>query len=159
MQKRLSVVGNSLALVIDKPIRDLLGIRRETMLRISTDGRRLVVEPIGGAAHAANDVSSHVSIAASPPLGASEPGPVHVFRTLLNKYGISKVRFRELHHDPSSSLTRYLGWLQLGYARDANPLELATMRRLHQCLEALDAGAAWDDAITAALVAVPLAVD
>ena len=46
MDKTLSSVGNSLALVIDKPIRDLLGIGRRTRLRIVTDGRRLIVEPI-----------------------------------------------------------------------------------------------------------------
>jgi antitoxin component of MazEF toxin-antitoxin module len=46
MVKKLSKHGNSLALVIDRPILDLLGIDEETQLEISTDGESLVVAPI-----------------------------------------------------------------------------------------------------------------
>jgi antitoxin MazE len=45
MVKRLTQHGNSLALVIDRPILDLLKIDAETPLDISTDGRRLIVAP------------------------------------------------------------------------------------------------------------------
>lgn len=45
MAKRLTKHGNSLALVIDKPILDLLNIDSETPLDLSTDGRRLIVAP------------------------------------------------------------------------------------------------------------------
>jgi antitoxin MazE len=45
MLKKLTKHGNSLALVIDRPILDLLHIDSETPLEISTDGKRLVVEP------------------------------------------------------------------------------------------------------------------
>ena len=38
-------IGNSLALVIDKPILDLLNMDVETPLDITTDGRRLVIAP------------------------------------------------------------------------------------------------------------------
>jgi len=37
--------GNSLALVIDRSILELLGIDEETTLDISTDGRSLIVVP------------------------------------------------------------------------------------------------------------------
>ncbi len=43
MVKRLTKHGNSLALVIDRPILDLLRIDPETPLDISTDGERLIV--------------------------------------------------------------------------------------------------------------------
>lgn len=43
--KRLSKHGNSLALVIDRSILDLLGIDENTTLNISTDGRALVIAP------------------------------------------------------------------------------------------------------------------
>jgi antitoxin MazE len=46
MIKKLSKHGNSLALVIDRPILDLLKINEETSLVISTDGQSLVVSPI-----------------------------------------------------------------------------------------------------------------
>jgi antitoxin component of MazEF toxin-antitoxin module len=43
MVKKLTKHGNSLALVIDRPILDLLHIDSDTPLDISTDGERLVV--------------------------------------------------------------------------------------------------------------------
>jgi len=46
MIKRLSKHGNSLALVIDRPILELLGIDEQTALDVSTDGRALVVAPL-----------------------------------------------------------------------------------------------------------------
>lgn len=43
--KHLTKHGNSLALVIEKPILDLLKIDADTPLEISTDGHVLVVRP------------------------------------------------------------------------------------------------------------------
>jgi len=45
MIKTLTKHGNSYALVIDKPILDLLNIRPDTPLSISTDGKSLLVSP------------------------------------------------------------------------------------------------------------------
>ena len=45
MVKKLTKHGNSLALVIDRPILDLLKIDPETALEVSTDGKRLIVAP------------------------------------------------------------------------------------------------------------------
>ena len=45
MVKTLTKHGNSLALVIDKPILDLLKIGADTPLEITTDGQRLMIEP------------------------------------------------------------------------------------------------------------------
>ena len=45
MIKKLTKHGNSLALVIDKGILDLLNITSETPLSIETDGRNLVISP------------------------------------------------------------------------------------------------------------------
>jgi antitoxin MazE len=44
--KRLSRHGNSRALVIDRPILELLGIDEQTDLRMTTDGKRLIIEPV-----------------------------------------------------------------------------------------------------------------
>jgi antitoxin component of MazEF toxin-antitoxin module len=47
MIKKLKEYGNSRALVIDKPIVDLLNISHETQLEISTpDGVTLVIRPV-----------------------------------------------------------------------------------------------------------------
>ena len=50
MVKRLTKHGNSLALVIDRGILDLLKIDADTPLNISTDGKCLIVAPAGDAA-------------------------------------------------------------------------------------------------------------
>jgi antitoxin component of MazEF toxin-antitoxin module len=44
MVKKLTKHGNSLALVIDRPILDLLKIDPDTPLEVSTDGNKLIVE-------------------------------------------------------------------------------------------------------------------
>ena len=46
MVKRLTKHGNSLALVIDRGVLDLLDIDSETPLSVTTDGKSLVVSPI-----------------------------------------------------------------------------------------------------------------
>ena len=45
MVKRLIKHGNSAALVIDKPIMEMLKITNETTFEISTDGRNLILSP------------------------------------------------------------------------------------------------------------------
>ncbi len=46
MVKSLTKHGNSLALVIEKPILELLGADAETRFNITTDGKVLVLSPI-----------------------------------------------------------------------------------------------------------------
>jgi antitoxin component of MazEF toxin-antitoxin module len=50
MVKRLTKHGNSLALVIDRGILDLLEINPETPLSVTTDGKCLIVSPVRDAA-------------------------------------------------------------------------------------------------------------
>ncbi len=46
LTKKLTAIGNSYGIVIDRPILDLLGITPETELELTTDdGQRIVVEP------------------------------------------------------------------------------------------------------------------
>jgi len=46
MVKKLTQHGNSLALVLDRPILDLIKVDADTPLDISTDGQRLIISPI-----------------------------------------------------------------------------------------------------------------
>ena len=46
MIKKLTTHGNSMALVIEKAILDLLRITPKTPLEISTDGKNIVISPI-----------------------------------------------------------------------------------------------------------------
>jgi len=45
MTKKLTKHGNSLALVIERGVLDLLGIDAETPLNITTDGKCLIISP------------------------------------------------------------------------------------------------------------------
>ncbi len=45
MVKRLTAIGNSLGLIIDRPILDLLHFDKDTPLELTTDGRALVIRP------------------------------------------------------------------------------------------------------------------
>jgi len=51
MVKKLTKHGNSLALVIDKPILELLKIDQETPLEVSTDGKKLTIAPAVASPH------------------------------------------------------------------------------------------------------------
>jgi antitoxin component of MazEF toxin-antitoxin module len=46
MEKKLTKHGNSLALVIERPILALLGIGLDTTLRVTTDGKVLTITPV-----------------------------------------------------------------------------------------------------------------
>jgi antitoxin component of MazEF toxin-antitoxin module len=45
MTKRLIQHGNSAALVIDKALLDILNVKMDTPLEISTDGRNIIISP------------------------------------------------------------------------------------------------------------------
>ena len=46
MVKHLTTHGNSAALVIDKPVLELLHITMKTPLELATDGRNLIISPV-----------------------------------------------------------------------------------------------------------------
>ena len=46
MIKRLTLHGNSLALIIEKAILEILHIRKDTPLEIATDGKNLIISPV-----------------------------------------------------------------------------------------------------------------
>ena len=48
MIKKLSAVGNSLGLIIERPILELLDITKDTPLEVSTDGEVLIIRPVRG---------------------------------------------------------------------------------------------------------------
>lgn len=46
MIKKLVSHGNSAALIIDKPIMELLKVNMKTLLEVTTDGRNLIISPV-----------------------------------------------------------------------------------------------------------------
>jgi len=47
MIKKLTAVGNSLGLIIERPILELLNIDKDTPLEVRTDGEGLIIRPAG----------------------------------------------------------------------------------------------------------------
>jgi antitoxin component of MazEF toxin-antitoxin module len=45
MTKKLIQHGNSAALVLDKPLLDLLKVRMDTPLEVTTDGKNIIISP------------------------------------------------------------------------------------------------------------------
>lgn len=52
MPKTLTRTGNSLALILDRPLLDQTGIDENTQLEISTDGDVIVITPVRKTKHA-----------------------------------------------------------------------------------------------------------
>src|SRR5262250_1599791 len=82
MIKKLTVIGNSYGLVIDRSILELLHITPETELELSTDGTRLMIEPVHArrATRAALRLSQEAAVVArsSPRWRAAQPTePLH----------------------------------------------------------------------------------
>ncbi len=46
MVKKLTKHGNSLAVLLDKPILEMLNINEKTPLKIKTDGVNIIIEPV-----------------------------------------------------------------------------------------------------------------
>lgn len=46
MQKRLTRIGNSLGLVLDRPLLEKMGVDADTELEVSSDGTCIVITPV-----------------------------------------------------------------------------------------------------------------
>jgi antitoxin MazE len=71
VRKRLSAVGNSLGIIIEKPLLGLLHIDKDTELELSTDGERLILEPVRAAGR--------------PRVAAATQRALHTHKRLLEK--------------------------------------------------------------------------
>ena len=168
VQKRLVSVGNSVALILDKETRAVLGLKRTSLVKVRTDGRRLIVEPDGE----------------RPPAGASLMSEVEQVVTYLpNEFEMMFERmqlppgvFRRLHHCPAliteetrkkrsptrlaiREMSEYSMWLGSDAAQTPTAAEWETMRRFHVCYQKVASGVSWDEAAAYALAEVPMLYD
>lgn len=146
MEKHLTVVGNGLALLIDKSMRDLLGITRDTRLRISTDGRRLVLEPLPPEAEKPDTNHTPLSV---------QLDALPVARALIDRHLMGAEQFKRISVNSNARLGAYLGWVENGNLERATAEERTTMMRMQTCLRHLDEGMSWDAAIAAAISSCP----
>lgn len=72
MIKKLTKHGNSLAILIDKPILELLNITEDTRINLKTDGANIIIEPVR----------------AHPPIGTISDNPKlqKLYEDLVEKY-------------------------------------------------------------------------
>jgi len=144
MEKRIKAMGNSFGLVIDKPMLRMLGLGRGSVVKLTTDGRRLVIERV--------DTSNRIEPSRDPRLELEASA---VARALLDRFGLWIDDFKRLHHAGWRPLA-YIGWLEGVPSENLNAADLETMRRLEACLAECQAGATKEDAIAHALRAHPL---
>ncbi len=59
MLKKLTAIGNSLGIIIERPILELLAIDKETPLEVTTDGEALIIRPARGDHHRRVQAAAH----------------------------------------------------------------------------------------------------
>lgn len=160
MIKTLVPVGQGLGIVIDDPILDLLRIQPDTPIEVSTDGRRLILEPVRVArtpvtAVAATPLPRHATPAMDAPDLTDPTTSVWVLDALVAEHGMSNDQFRRLHHAKNYANTvtahrRYCARPGAGRFRRGETNE-QTAARLLTALHELKGGATWDIAIAKAL--------
>ncbi|MCX5748309.1 MAG: AbrB/MazE/SpoVT family DNA-binding domain-containing protein [Proteobacteria bacterium] len=161
MQKRLTIVGNSLALIIDKPIRKMLSLGPSRLVEIKTDGRRLVVEAAREPPTPARvDVACTRSvdegeIEASLPV-ALVLDAAKVATALWERFAMTHDQFLRLHPEGRRILS-YVGWAgSESEVTAATASQRRAVRRFDLCLQQLEFGRTWDEAIAIVLYAIPL---
>ncbi|HEX5057741.1 MAG TPA: AbrB/MazE/SpoVT family DNA-binding domain-containing protein [Kofleriaceae bacterium] len=173
MKKHLIRVGNSYALIIEKSIRNLLYLGPRSILEVSTDGTRILIEPTGQLLQ--DDEIGRARELLSAEIGMPRPtSPDGLSRKALDidargiwtelerRYYIDPQRLARLHHEPVgttrpiSRLMRVGSWMtEPNCATRANDEELAFLRRMRVCRDRLREGATWDEAIDDAVRAFP----
>lgn len=132
------------------------------MIEISTDGRRLILEP--AAEETRLSVTSGVP---SPQSQESQAGEwdysdpkvtVRLVDSLVRDFHMNNERFRRLHHarNYENTIKAHREYASRRPSRfQSGGTNAATARRLHECLEALQRGLSWDSALEHATRQVP----
>lgn len=139
MDKHLVRVGNSFGVIIERSICRLLGMTAGTELRITTDGRRIVIEPVD-----------------APAIQPDEQ--LDVVRLV---YTVTDSMPFELHEQLHPALTgRRSCVTSVIWAKkvrdDPRPGDELFVRRYQRCLDAKRAGASWEAAAATAVSEVPV---
>lgn len=169
MKKHLIRVGNSYALVIDKSIRRILQLGPRSILDVSTDGQRIVIQRTGkllderDLKRAREILNAEEGMPRDNEAGADlgvnrkalDLDSRQVFWE-LERHGLGGHRLEALYHQKNPRIGRVAAWMGAGdCGTTANSDELATLQRMRHCRDRLKSGATWDQAIEEALRAFP----
>jgi antitoxin component of MazEF toxin-antitoxin module len=143
MEKVLTTLGNSVALVIDQPLCRLLGMRRGSRVRVTSDGQRLVIDPVPDEQHHEQPGQQKLR---------KQPQPVEfpferIVETLVC-WHISEDAIRALHPGivgprPHSEL---LVWASR-FRPESPEIDQQYARRFRTCFEKVRTGSTWPAAV------------
>jgi antitoxin component of MazEF toxin-antitoxin module len=150
MEKPLIRSGNSLALVIDKPLRRMMGLGPSRRVDVRTDGRRLIVEALAERKVRESDAGQLEPAPAVPPVVLMNAA--NVARQLVELHGMREEELRRLFPD-CRHVGRYMAHAQTG--EHAPPDTQRCLYRMYVCHEQLVAGRPWEDAMAIAEYVVP----
>ena len=140
MEKKLTRVGNSYGLIIDRALCRLVGIGLKTPLRVTVYDRRIVIEAL--------------ALPPGPP-----PGEENLFgeryygmvMQLIDRHGMSQGEFSQLH----PTKLRMIQYALRSANAEPDAGEMVCRRRIKACVVAILAGQGLAKAIAAALREVP----
>lgn len=135
MEKRLVAVGNSVGFVIDRALCHVLHLKKGTEVSITTDGRRLLIEPL-----------------------AERPAPLQtldakrLMRELIEQRGGPPQELHERLHPGIGprAVTKALGWA-VSLKTPLSDADARQLERYRVVLERVRSGDRWKEAIDAAL--------
>lgn len=153
MRKYLTPVGDSLGLVLEKPILDLIGLTAEMPVEVTWDGARLVVEPIRDPDARRDPARPLLESGTDFTVRANT---VPLLDELVAKFGMDNARFRALHHLPYANIEAHRKYCSESTTKfHAGGTNVQTANRLTVALGKLRTGASWSEAIDEALRQYP----
>jgi hypothetical protein len=151
-------MGDALGIVIDSAILELLRIQPDTPLEISTDGKRLIIQPVWNPAPVVAAESGRAPMGPEPADFEAPRTSAALVDELVLEFHMTNDQFRSLHHARNYANTfkahRDYCANHDGRFRAGGTNEM-TARRLFACLASLRAGRSWDDAISEAVIRSP----
>jgi hypothetical protein len=162
MEKKLVTVGNGLAFFIDRSLQRLLGIEKNTVVTVTTDGVRLTIEPCGlnerpkKARLEPWDAPNWVRLswAQTSEERRLDYYAVSVIAELIER-GVEEEHMLQLHHRYFPPELHRDGLL-MPRPHHLDEHDIDDFRRLERCLMELRAGATMDTAVSTAVDAVPI---
>jgi hypothetical protein len=143
VEKQVVAIGNSLGVIIDRGLCRVLGLSLRSRVRVSTDGRRLVLEPVG----------------ANEELPPNET--IDIRAVVHHIVYVQQLPWTDIQKLRPTGAGRYqtygdlLAWAD-DIDRNASELDRAYATRFMVCLRELQHGASSEDAIATSLREVPV---
>jgi hypothetical protein len=154
VEKKLLKLGNSVALVIDKPLRLALGIKPTTLVRVMTDGKRLIIEPSGE-----RTVESKRTAAVTERMQALSVAHALTVLDCMSNENLARLTAGWCTRPGGYRMSHYKRWLEDQPWESLTEAERRVTRRLETVYWARRRRAPWNEAIVEALLAEPFDPD